>query len=148
MTKAKGERCGQMPERDIFWYVLQTRTGSENKIVELLKERLDVRNCHPFVPVKTHIFRRRGEESLFQKICFPGHVFIESIMPANEFMRQAYPIIFKLKNAYRFLYYENRYDIAMWEKERCAFLETGKAEKQTSLTKYFHCQRVATCICR
>lgn len=110
-----------MPHDKIFWYVLFVRTNAEDRLVEKLRQKLD-EDFRPFVLKKTCVFRRQGEKSLFQKICFPGYVFIESAQPPEKFIEYALPIVHKLKDAYRFLCYgdgdEN--NIAMQEEERVA----------------------------
>lgn len=108
-----------LPDEKIYWYVLFCRTGAEERLAEKLKSRLG-EGCLPFVPQKTCVFRRQGQKSLFQKICFPGYVFIESDKPAKEFIGHAFPVVYKLKEAYRFLCYGDRGDIAMREEERIA----------------------------
>jgi len=109
-----------MTEDKIYWYVLSCRTGSEKKVVESLKVFGGSDRYSPFIPQKECIFRRKGEKTTFQKICFPGYVFIESGKPAAEFIAYIYPVVYKLKDAYRFLYNGDRSDIAMREEERIA----------------------------
>ena len=109
-----------MSDDMMYWYVLFCRTGSEERLVERLKNSISSEDCLPFIPQKTCVFRRKGKETIFQKMCFPGYVFIESDKPAAEFIKYSYPVIHKLKDAYRFLSYGNRFDIAMLEEERIA----------------------------
>ena len=99
------------------------RTGAEERLAERLKNKLGGDDYFPFVPNKTCMFRRQGQKSLFKKICFPGYVFIESYKPAAEFIREAVPVIHKLNDAYRFLCYGERNDIAMREEEREALCQ-------------------------
>ena len=47
-------------------------------------------------------------------------MFIESGKPAKDFMGHAFPVVYKQKDAYRFLCYGDRSDIAMREEERAA----------------------------
>jgi len=108
-----------LPVGKIYWYVLFCRTGAEEKLADKLKNKLG-ESYLPFVPQKTCVFRRQGQKSLFQKICFPGYVFIQSDKPAMEFMCHAFPVVYRLKEAYRFLCYGDRTDIAMQEEERVA----------------------------
>jgi len=107
-----------MADGKLYWYVLFARTGTEERLVEKLKDLLGSEGYRPFVPQKTCVFRRQGQKSLFQKPCFPGYVFIESDKSAAEFIEHAYPIIYKLKEAYRFLCYGDKTDIAMRDEER------------------------------
>ena len=107
-----------MTGEKIYWYILFVRTGTEEQLAKRLKYSLGNCGFQPFVPKKTCVFRRQGKKSLFQKICFPGYVFIESDKPTMEFIEVAFPTIDKDKDAYRFLCYGNKDDIAMREGER------------------------------
>ena len=107
-----------MPVEKIYWYVLFVRTGAEERLVERLKTNFDENIFRSFVPKKTCIFRRHGEKSLFLKVCFPGYVFIESNIAAIEFTERIFPFIHKQNEAYRFLNYGDKFDIAMREEER------------------------------
>jgi transcriptional antiterminator NusG len=108
-----------MLENKVYWYVLFVQIGAEERLAEKLKERLGEKHF-PFVPVKTCVFRRQGKKSLFQKPMFPGYLFIESNKPALDFMRYIFPIVYKQKEAYRFLCYGDKCDIAMRDEERIA----------------------------
>jgi transcriptional antiterminator NusG len=109
-----------MTNNDVYWYVLFSRTGAEEKLVDILREITADRGCFPFVPKKTCVFRRQGQKSFFQKVCFPGYVFIESDKSAEDFISSFFPVVHKINHAYRFLSYGQRYDIAMREDERIA----------------------------
>ena len=80
------------------------------------------------------MFRRQGKKSEFQKICFPGYVFIESDKPANEFIVEAFPVIYKQRDAYRFLCYGDRNDIAMRDEERIAFDKVFGDERRIDIS--------------
>ena len=125
-----------MPSDKIFWYVLFARTGAEERLSEKLKDKLGD-SYLPFVPQKTCIFRRQGKKSEFQKICFPGYLFIESDKPASKFIEYAYPIVYKQKEAYRFLCYGDRADIAMREEEREALSRVFGEEHCIDISKGF-----------
>jgi len=116
-SEAKGRRCAMLDNK-IYWYVLFVRTGAEERVAERLKRNPACSSFRPFVPQKTCVFRRQGQKSLFQKICFPGYVFIETELPAAEFISQAFPVVYKLREVYRFLNYGNESDIAMRDEER------------------------------
>jgi transcriptional antiterminator NusG len=125
-----------MPNEKIYWYVLFARTGAEERLAERLKDKLGD-GYLPFVPQKTCIFRRQGKKSEFQKICFPGYVFIESDKPAAEFMAHTFPIVYKQKEACRFLCYGDRADIAMREEERIALCRVFGADKNIDISQGF-----------
>jgi transcription antitermination factor NusG len=61
------------------------------------------------------IFRRQGETFPFQKPCFPGYVFVESVMSLDEFMVS---LIQRVKSLYKVLSYDGKSDIALDEEER------------------------------
>src|SRR5262245_48194000 len=107
-----------MTDTDVYWYVLFVRTGAEDKVAERMMIQFSSINCRTFVPRKTCIFRRQGRKSNFNKICFPSYVFIESDKPPEEFIQYAFPITYHLSEAYRFLNYGERFDIAMRGEER------------------------------
>ena len=126
-----------MPNEKFYWYVLFARTGAEERLAERLKDKLGGDGYLPFVPQKTSVFRRQGKKSEFQKICFPGYVFIESDKPAAEFMAHAFPIVYKQKEAYRFLCYGDRTDIAMREEERIALSRVFGVDKHIDISQGF-----------
>lgn len=103
-----------------YWYVLYTRTGSEEKVIRRLKNTLDNSNYMPFLLQKECIFRRQGRKSVFQKNCFPGYLFIESNKKAEDFIVYASQAIHQVDDAYRFLSYGDEQDIAMQENEKIA----------------------------
>jgi transcriptional antiterminator NusG len=126
-----------MSEEEIYWYVLFAQTGAEERLVERLKIMLNGEGYLPFVPQKTCVFRRQGKKSLFQKICFPGYVFFESDKPAEQFIKYTYPIIYEHKEAYRFLCYGDKQDIAMREEERIILSRVFGADKYIDISKGF-----------
>ena len=106
-----------------YCYVLFVRTGDEDKIYRILSGRLNTELFQPFVPKKAMILKRLGVPKKIYKKCFPGYVFIQSNSPPNEFMHKMFPIVYPLKEAYRFLHYgDNRQDIALREHERQSLL--------------------------
>jgi len=110
-----------MNDKHIYWYVLFVKTGSEEKIVGLLKERLDEENFLPFLLTKECIYRRHGNKTKYRQICFRGYVFVQSSKPPEEFRMTVFSIVYRINNVYKFLNYGDRTDIAMHESERIAF---------------------------
>jgi len=104
----RGERAKvyRMPENSVYWYVLRVRYGTEERVVESLKEKLDKHSFRPFIPQKTHTFRRKGEVSYFQKKCFPCYIFVESDKPEGEFIRDVFPVVYRMKDTRKFLSYD------------------------------------------
>jgi transcription antitermination factor NusG len=103
---------------NVFWYVLFVKTGSEETVAGLIRNNFDGDRLFPFVPQKTHVFRRKGNKTEFRKICFPGYVFIESPLEAKELLAAMFPVLYGINNAYRFLNYGDKRDIAMRGDER------------------------------
>ena len=112
-----------MPDESSYLYVLFSRTGAEEKLSNQLNNELGGEGFLAFAPQKYCVFRRQGQQSSFQKTCFPGYVFIESSKSVNEFMKQKFPAVSRTKDAYRFLCYGDRYDIAMREEERVELIK-------------------------
>jgi len=101
------------------WYVLFVKTGFEEEVAEQLRDELNATGFSPFIPTKVSIYRRKGQKSDFKQICFPGYIFIQSTNHADEFRRIIFPVVYKIKNAYRFLHYgDDRNDIEMCEDEK------------------------------
>ena len=62
----------------MYWYILFVRTGREQKVEQLLIEKLDTDLFIPFVPVHERIFKIGGVLKRELKPLFPRYVFIES----------------------------------------------------------------------
>jgi len=105
---------------ETYWYVLFVRTGSEEKLVKILNEKLARDTFKPFVLKGTHIRRRQGECTKFESLCFPGYVFVETEMASAEFREYANAVILPLDNIFRLLDYGDKSDIgiAVREEER------------------------------
>lgn len=123
-----------MPNDNLYWYVLFVRTGCEEKLVAALKASFDKSVAIPFTPTKTGVFRRAGKKSLFQKICFPGYIFIESTLPPLALAKYSFVILNRQKDIYRFLSYEGRFDTAMRESEREALSKLLGKERSIDIS--------------
>jgi transcriptional antiterminator NusG len=91
------------------------RTGSEERIIEQLQKKADFK---PFVLKREFIFRRKGVKSTFEKLCFPGYVFVESKLPPTDFIEVINPLIRRIEGFYRLLNYGNGVEVAIREEER------------------------------
>jgi transcriptional antiterminator NusG len=60
------------------WVILFARTGSEEKLKDILKEKLSADKFLPFVPVKEMPYRRKGVVQEVRKPLFPGYVFVQT----------------------------------------------------------------------
>ena len=108
-----------MDNDPLYWYVLFVQTGREEEIVDELKRIFTDTHFKPFLLKTVHVFRRQGKKSLFQKICFPGYVFIESNKTSDIFTARMFSLAYPIKHIYKVLHYgDNRTDIAIHESER------------------------------
>jgi len=124
-----------MLDEKIHWYVIFVRAGTEERVAMRLNKELGSHGFLPFVPKKTCVFRRQGKKSLFEKICFPGYVFIESDKPPAEFLNYFFLNIRKIKEVYRLLDYGDKIDIAMRNDERMALGRVLGSDKRIDISK-------------
>ena len=70
----------------MLWYVMQTRTGEEEKLVELVK-RIIPKDLYGecFVVYQEQLWRRQEKNLIHIKRVFPGYVFITSKEPEALF---------------------------------------------------------------
>ncbi len=99
------------------WYVLFVRTSREDKVKQLLKERLNTDIFVPFVPVHENLFKISGVIKKELKPLFPGYVFIKSEAPGHEFIKKISAFIHAFPDIVRILRYSDT-EIAMRESEK------------------------------
>jgi transcription antitermination factor NusG len=71
---------------DMLWYVLQTRTGEEEKLVDLIHQMVSndlYEEC--FVVYQELLWRRQQQNFVHVRRAFPGYVFITSREPKSLF---------------------------------------------------------------
>lgn len=102
----------------MYWYVLFTRTGREEKAEQYLRKQLDTNTFTPFIPMSETIFRISGQIRKELKSLFPSYVFIESEVSSREFIKNTKNIISASKDIIRFLQYDDTGDIAMRKHEK------------------------------
>jgi len=104
------------------WVILFVRTGLEEKIVRVLKERLNAGEYLPFLPTKETPRRSRGIICKECKLLFPSYVFIKTVIEADliaEKLKSALVGIVCRKNIYSILHYgDDEKDVVMREQER------------------------------
>lgn len=92
ICKDSGSRncCGQvlreMRGKHMLWYVLQTKTGEEEKLIELIHKLVPkelYKEC--FVIYQEQLWRRQQHNFVHLKRVFPGYVFIASKDPEALF---------------------------------------------------------------
>jgi len=100
------------------WYILHVQIGREEKVADILKNKLSSKLYRPFIPYKEKIFRRAGVTTTFSTICFPGYVFIESNTAAKVFYDNTKRLIWSIKEILSILSYDGKENFALVESER------------------------------
>jgi transcription termination/antitermination protein NusG len=64
-----------------YWYVIQVMSGHENKVVDMLKQRIKSNHCESsfgdiIVPIEEVVEMRQGQKRRSQRKFFPGYVLI------------------------------------------------------------------------
>lgn len=109
-------------EHNTYWYVLFTRTGQEEKVLQLLRKQLDSDVYMPFIPMLEMILRNSGQIKKELKPLFPSYVFIESEVSSLEIIKDTKRIISASSDIIRFLQYEDTGNIALKEQEKNTLL--------------------------
>jgi len=101
------------------WVVVFARTGLEEKLVQIIREKLDTEEYLPFVPMKEMPYRSKGVVHKIRKPLFPGYVFVQTEI---EPILVAEKLSLALKNTrdfYSILHYgDNEKDVVVREEER------------------------------
>lgn len=70
------------PERRVMWYVIQTMTGKEEELAEVLDKMLPQTICEKSFLIKRETcWRLKGEHKIQKEILFPGYVFVKTQTP-------------------------------------------------------------------
>lgn len=104
----------------LYWYVLHVKTGYEEKTADVLKRILGSSCYLPFVPMIEKAHKQNRVFSAVKKVIFPGYVFLQSESAGNVVLKEALPLIIRIKEIYKFLNYGEKTDIVMHENERIA----------------------------
>jgi len=73
-------------ERFVMWYVVQTQSGSEEIVAELMKKLIDpgaYKRC--FIPLFEDVRKKNGQGMIFLHRFFPGYFFVETDEPEAVF---------------------------------------------------------------
>ena len=106
------------------WVILFVRTGSEEKIARLLKEKLNAEEYQPFLPVKETPRRSKGVIRKERKLLFSGYVFIQTEIEAGSIAKKLKSDLTDItgkwhEDIYKILHNgDNEKDVAVREKER------------------------------
>ena len=85
---------------------MRIRGNSEEKVLALLKKRLDESVITPFIPKKTYPFIRSGKLIRKElKICFPGYLYFASEKDARNLMKTIGEILIPNDIDHMFLFY-------------------------------------------
>jgi transcription antitermination factor NusG len=102
----------------VNWYVLQTLTGSEDKVARTLRDKLGA-SYKPFVPTREYAFFLQGTAHTQRRVCFPGYVFVSSSLAETDFLRDAGRYIAALPQVQQILCYGGvKSDVALKSEER------------------------------
>ena len=101
------------------WVVLFARTGSEEKLVQTLKEELDAKECLLFVPKKEVPYRSKGVVYKVRKPLFPGYVFVQTGIEPGLIADRLAKALRNVKDVYSILHYgDDKKDVVIREGER------------------------------
>ena len=123
-------------EEPYFWYVMYVRTNTENRVIEDIDRFIEKSGFdyefEPFCPVAEFYYRnkdaRRPGKVYRKRPLFPGYVFIETNMPAKEFVREFATYIYGSNDIIRLLRSGSPDSIALPkdERQRLEYLLKGK----------------------
>ena len=79
------------PPTDAAWYVINTYSGHEYKVIEALKTRIRTMNLENYifqaiVPIQSKMIIRRGAKVKTQEKTFPGYVLIQMIVTDDSWI--------------------------------------------------------------
>jgi transcriptional antiterminator NusG len=104
------------------WIILFVRTGSEEKLMDALKEDLNAEEFLPFVPSKETTFRNKGVVHVIRKPLFPGYIFVQTEIKPDliaDKLEAVLADIGKNEQIYTILHYgDDKKDVAIREEER------------------------------
>jgi len=101
------------------WVVLFVRTGSEEKLVQILKEKLSASEFLPFVPTKEMSHRSKGVIRKVRKPLFPGYVFVQTEIEPVSIADNLRAVLKNVKDIYSVLHYgDDENDVVVREMGR------------------------------
>ena len=101
------------------WVILFARTGSEEILVQMLKERLNAEEYLPFVPIKEMPFRNKGVIHKVRKPLFPGYIFVQTHIESKLISNRLKLDLKAAKDVYSTLHYgDDKNDVVLHESER------------------------------
>ena len=101
------------------WVILFARTGSEEKLADVFKEKLNAEEYLPFVPTKETPYRSKGIIHKVRKPLFPGYVFVQTEVEPKSIAEKLAAALKNIKDIYSILHYgDDEKDVAVREEER------------------------------
>jgi transcriptional antiterminator NusG len=101
------------------WVILFARTGSEEKLVHVLKEKLNTEEYLPFVPTKETPYRNKGVVNRVRKPLFPGYIFVQTEIETHSIAEKLTAALKNTKDIYSILHYgDDEKDVVVREEER------------------------------
>ena len=101
------------------WVILFARTGLEEKLVHVLKEKLNAEEYLPFVPTKETPYRNKGVVHKVRKPLFPGYVFVQTEIEPSLIAEKLAAALRHTKDIYTVLHYgDEEKDVVVRENER------------------------------
>ena len=101
------------------WVVLFARTGSEEKLVQMLKERLSPEEYLPFVPTKEVPYRSKSVIYKERRPLFPGYVFVQTGIEPGLIADRLAKALRNMKDIYSILHYgDDEKDVVIREEGR------------------------------
>jgi transcriptional antiterminator NusG len=81
----------QSPSIDAAWYVINTYSGHEYKVIDALKTRIRTMNLEDqifqgIVPIQSKMVIRRGQKVKTQEKTFPGYVLIQMVVTDDSWV--------------------------------------------------------------
>ncbi len=71
----------------MYWYILFVKSGREHRVQQYMNKIADNETANPFIPLHEFLFKISGVVKRELKPLFPGYVFVESVMPGDEFLK-------------------------------------------------------------
>lgn len=123
-------------EKTTWWYVLYVKSNTEHRVIKEMNQYIETLSLNykvePFVLESEQYYRNKKYQQLGNKYqkrpLFPGYVFIETDMPATEFIDIFYGFIYKSSSIIKLLpsNNKNRLAISDEEKTRLEYLFLGR----------------------
>ena len=113
-------------QQPYYWYVFYVRTSSENRVVQDIARFADSKglskdDVEPFCPQSEVYYRaekgKTAGKEYKKRSLFPGYVFVETRLPAKDFLSTFGPLIYTSHDIIRLLKSGND-NIALPDEER------------------------------